>query len=159
MLGAVKYGFFFILCLLGIGQTFLYLRIKKMWSLLDVVEGKITSSFLYDLTGRGTGFREYEAIIEFKYNYQGKAFDSKIPVLRSPQTFPNYRFERELLEKYKEGASCEVRVHPDAPELAFLEIAPMSKASIVILPLTILGYLAYLTGAFYYLENAVQAFV
>jgi hypothetical protein len=57
----IKFGSFIVLCFLGIGQIFIYLKLKKHWESFPVVAATITKSRLFDLTGFG-GFRTYEAL-------------------------------------------------------------------------------------------------
>ena len=129
----------------GVGQTYLYLKLKKQWNSFPIVSAVITKSKLFDFTCSG-GQRDYEAQISFKYTFRGKDYESDTPALRSPQVFPLYEYESTLLDKYKEGEMYNARVHPNLAEMAFLEIAPLSKLSVFLLPLIILGYFAYLIG-------------
>jgi len=101
-----------------------------------------------------TGRTVYEAIIEFQYNFRGRQYESKSPALRGIQVFPLYEYEANLLEKYKEGGIYNARVFPNMPELAYLEIAPLSRLSILMFPLILGGFFAYFIGVgafFYYL--------
>ena len=153
----LKYGAFVILCFLGIGQTYLYYKLKKNWKYFPVVAATITKSELFDLTS-GDGVRSYEAKISFKYSFLGKDYECDTPALRSPQVFPLYEYESTLLDKYKVGEMYNAKVHPNIPEVAFLEIAPLSKLSVFLLPLIIFGYFAYLIGIGWYFTWTYNVF-
>jgi len=157
ILSIIKYGAFVVLCIIGLGQTVIYFRIKKYWESLPLAAATITEARLFDLTG-DYGHRTYEAIISFKYEFLGKEYEANTPALRSPQLFPMYGYEWSLLDKYKVGEMHNVRVHPNMPEVAYLEIAPLSQLSLILLPLLILGYFAYLVGVGYYFTWSYDVF-
>jgi len=152
-----KYGALVVLCFLGIGQTYLYLKLKKHWNSFHIVAATITKSKLFDLTD-ANGIRKYDAQISFKYRFRGKEYECDTPALRSPQIFPLYEYESTLLDKYKVGEMYNAKVHPNLPEMAFLEIAPLSKLSVFLLPLIILGYAAYLIGVGLYFTWVYEVF-
>ena len=157
ILSIFKYGALVVLCFLGIGQTYLYLKLKKHWSSFPVVAATITKSKLFDFTN-ANGMRSYDAQISFKYRFRSKDYECETPALRSPQVFPLYEYESTLLDKYKVGEIYNAKVHPNFPEMAFLEIAPLSKLSVFLLPLIILGYGAYLVGLGLYFSYAYEVF-
>lgn len=135
----------------------LYFRLKKNWRFFPVVAGTITESRLFDFTSFDTQ-RTYEAQIKFKYRFREKDYESNTPALRSPQVFPLYEYEQTLLDKYKVGEIHNVRVHPNLPDMAFLEIAPLSKLSVFLLPIIIFGYFGYLVGLGLYFSHAFDVF-
>ena len=152
ILSIIKYGIFAVLALFGVTQTYLYRKIKREWSTYPVVAGTVIESRLFDQTDSG-GTRTYEALIKFKYDFKGKEYESETPALRGPQLFPQYEFELSLLDKYKEGEMYNVKVHPEVPTVAYLEIEPLSKKSMIFLPLIIIGYLIYFTGIATYMAH------
>ncbi len=145
MLGILKYIGALLLCSIGFGQTFLYRKVKKQWATLPEVEGEIVESKLLnhnDLDGN----RIYEAQIVFKYRFNGNEFESSTPVLKSPQLFPNKDLEHDLLSRYKVGDMVVVRVLPNRPKLAYLEISPFSKLSAILLPVFTVIYFIVVFG-------------
>jgi hypothetical protein len=111
---------------------------------LPVVAAKITEARLSHYNnGGGT---VYEAIIVFQYKFRGVEYESKTPALRGAQIFPLYNFESELIDKYKEGEIYNAKVFPDMPELAYLQIAPLSKVSVFLLPIAMVSLFAYIFG-------------
>jgi hypothetical protein len=120
-------------------QIFAYFRVKKVFARLPVVAAEITQRKMfndYDIDGR----RRYEADIRFRYRYQGKEYESQTAALRSAQLFPLWNYERELYERYPIGSVVNARVLPDVPEVAFLEVAPFSVVSAVLLPIATVVY-------------------
>lgn len=135
----------------------MYKRIKRDWETYPVVAATITESRLFDFTD-SNGSRTYDALIKFEYRFREKNYESDTPALRGVQLFPQYDFAQQLLDKYKEGEMYNARVHPDLPDIAYLEIEPLSKKSMILVPLIILGYIAYLAGLGFYLNKLWNGF-
>lgn len=122
-------------------QFFMYRSVKRNWRHYIPVRATITSSKLIDQLNTDGG-RDYQAEIRFKYLWDGEEHESDTAILRGPQLFPLWNYEHSLLQKYKEGDYCEARVHPQKADIAFLELAPLSKKSAILLPLLTIGYAA-----------------
>lgn len=120
-------------------QFLMYRSVKRNWGRYIPVRATITRSKLIDQLN-ADGNRDYEAEIRFKYLWDGKEYESDTAILRGPQLFPLWNYESSLLQKYKEGDYCEARVHPRNPDIAFLELAPLSKMSAILLPIMTIGY-------------------
>jgi hypothetical protein len=84
-----------------------------------------------------------EAIIYFKYNFRGKEYESNTPALRGYDFFPSFDYEHGLVKKYPKGEVVNLKVHPNEPNLAYLEVAPFSKISAALAPLGIILLVAY----------------
>jgi Protein of unknown function (DUF3592) len=158
MIGSVlKFGMFIVLAVLGLGQLLIYRKLRKHWKKLPVVAGTVTESKLRhhsDANGRTV----YEADIKFKYKFRGQEYESDTPALRGPQMFPLWEYESKLLSKYEKGEIYNVKIVASKPELAYLEIAPLSKISTVLMPIAILGYGAYLVFVGWYFSYAAEVF-
>ncbi|MDB2409021.1 DUF3592 domain-containing protein [Pseudomonadales bacterium] len=139
MLGIIKYIGFFILFGLGIGQSLLYRKIKRNWSSLPVVRGKIIESKLIDHNDID-GNRVYKASIRCRYNHLGTDYESEATVLRSAQLVPSFNYENQLVQRYKKESNVEIRVLPKKPDVAIIELAPLNKTSVILVPLIIVGY-------------------
>jgi hypothetical protein len=92
------------------------------------------------------GGREYRAEVRFTYEYDGKDYESVTAALHGPLMFPLWNYEWQLLKKYKVGESYMGRLFPGNPRLAYLEIAPLSKMSVIGLPLVTIGYTIFMFG-------------
>ena len=149
ILSLIKYGLFVVLSVIGLGQVVSYKMLKRNWGKFRVVAGEILESRILHYTDT-EGKTVFEARIRFKYQFQGKEYESETPALRGPQLFPLFDYESKLVQRYKRGEIYNIRVHPLEPEIAYLEVAPLSKISVVVLPFVLLGYLAYLSGIGWY---------
>ena len=145
MLGILKYIGFFFLCGIGIGQSLLYRRISKNWDPMTITSGEITESKLLN-QNEVNGTRTYHAIIRCKYNHLGLQYESEVLPLRSVQLVPSFQYEHELLQKYKKGQRVEIRLFPSQPDLPFLELQPLSKKSVILVPILLLAYAAFVFG-------------
>lgn len=124
---------------------------------MPVVAATIVKSELddyHDVDGK----RIYIAKVHFSYSFRGNEYVSETPALRGAQMFPLYNYEAKLLKKYQLGEMFNARVVPNVPEYAYLEIAPLSKASTILLPLTIVGYALYLVGLGWYTTFTIDVF-
>lgn len=128
-----------LMAALGILQTLLYLGQKKYFTQWSCVSTEITHSwFLNQLAPDGEQLTE--AVISFTYEVGGKQYESNTPALRGYELFPSLKYESALVKKYKLGSHHKARVHPKFPEIAYLEIAPLSKLSTVLAPaMSLLG--------------------
>ena len=86
------------------------------------------------------GNRVYEAAIQCRYNHLGTDYESDAMILRSAQLVPNFNYEHRLVKRYKKGDRVEIRVLPHKPDVAIIELAPLNKASVILVPLIIIGY-------------------
>ena len=120
-------------------QFFMYWTVKRNWGQYVPVRATITRSKLIDRLNTDGG-RDYKADIRFKYLWDGKEYESDTAILRGPQLFPLWNYESSLPQKYKEGDYREARVHPGNPSIAFLELAPLSKKSAILLPILTVAY-------------------
>jgi hypothetical protein len=145
MLGIIKYIGFFILVGLGIGQSLIYRKVKRNWNSLPVTRGEIIESKLIDHNDTD-GNRVYEASIRCRYNYLGTDYESEAAVLRAAQLVPNYNYEHQLVQRYKKGNNVEIRVLPKKPSVAIIELAPLNKASVILVPLIIVAYALLVFG-------------
>ena len=145
MLGILKYVGFIILFGLGIGQSLLYRKIKRNWDSLPVTRGEIIESRLIDHNDID-GNRVYAATIQCRYNHLGTDYESEAVVLRSAQLVPNFNYEHKLVQRYKKGDRVEIRVLPQKPDVAIIELAPLNKASVILVPLIIIGYALLVVG-------------
>ncbi|MEX2964284.1 DUF3592 domain-containing protein [Microbulbifer sp. TYP-18] len=123
-----------LMILFGFFQTIVYLRLRKTFANWPIVAGEITHSRLLnqlDLNGR----EMIEAIISFNYKFEGKEYKSETPALRGYDLFPSLAYEAYLTNKYRPGDVVNARVNPRVNEIAYLEIAPFSRLSAVLVPL------------------------
>ena len=139
MLGILKYLGMILLFTVGIGQTYLYRKVKKQWGSLPVVRAEILESQLLDYNDMEDR-RVYEAKIRFRYEFRGEQYESETPFLKSPQIFPDKNIEHDLLARYKVGDIINARVMANTPKVAYLEITPFSKLSAIGVPALILLY-------------------
>ena len=132
----------------GLLQTILYFKLKKTFERWPTVAAEVTHSVLLnqlDADGRDI----LEGIINFKYTFRGKEYEVDTPALRSYDLFPSLEYERSLTRRYRVGDIVNARVHPNAPSLAYLEVAPFSRASAILSPIMTLLGIALLFGYFY----------
>ena len=158
MIGTVlKFGFFIVMVVLGLGQLFLYRNLRKRWEKLPVVAGEVTESELRHYSD-ADGRTIYEANIKFKYTFLGQEYESESPALRGPQMFPLWEYESKLLSKYEKGEIYNVKVLGSKPDMAYLEIAPLSKISVILMPISILGYAVYLVFVGWHFSYMAELF-
>lgn len=124
--------FFLSLTLLGLLQVFIFWRFSRSFDSWPKARAEITHSRLLDQLIEGKNV--CEAVIAFKYQYDRIEYRSELPALRGYSLFKNRDFERMLVQKYRPGDIVFARIHPRAPNLAYLERAPLSWASILFLP-------------------------
>ncbi|AMX03898.1 DUF3592 domain-containing protein [Microbulbifer thermotolerans] len=143
----------------GFLQTFIYLKLKKTFNNWPNVTARITySRFLNQLDVDGR--KMVEAIIAFEYTFRGKSYRSETPVLRGYDLFPDFDYEKNLTKKYQVGDLVNARVHPKVNSVAYLEVAPLSRLSTVLVPLMIflsIGFivalkLGYISEVYEYLR-------
>ncbi|WP_111640283.1 DUF3592 domain-containing protein [Marinimicrobium alkaliphilum] len=145
----LQIGLPLLLAITGLLQTIVYLGLRRKSERWPKVAAVITFSKLLnhmDLDNRNV----LEAMIHYKYTFLGKEYEGKTPALRGYDMFPSYDYESKLVKKYRPGDTVNAVVCPRAPELCYLEVAPLSKVSTVMAPLFfILGvalFLAYFWG-------------
>ena len=138
---------FFSLTLLGLLQTFIYWRFSKSFRTWPKVRAEITHSRLLDQLIDGKN--ECEAIIAFKYRYNGVEYVSETPALRGYALFKNRDFEKSLVQKYRPRDFVLARVHPQLTNVAYLERAPLSWTSVLFVP----AWIALGLTAIYLLKN------
>ncbi|QFT54886.1 DUF3592 domain-containing protein [Microbulbifer sp. THAF38] len=156
MFGILKYIGLVIIVGLGFCQTFVYQRVKKKWASLPLVDATITRSKLKNFANT-EGRRIYEAQIEFGYEYKGEKFYSDTPLLRSPQLFKDNNIEHDLLNKYKEGDSVKVRLLPDSPKNAYIEVERFSTLSAIAIPVLFILYGVAVFGYGWMISTAVAS--
>ncbi|WP_444939162.1 DUF3592 domain-containing protein [Microbulbifer sp. JMSA002] len=145
MFGVIKYVGLIVIVGLGFCQTFVYLRVKKKWASLPLIDATVTKSKLKNFANT-EGQRIYEAQIEFEYEYKEEKFYSDTPLLRSPQLFKDNNIEHDLLNRYKEGDSVSVRLLPHSPKNAYIEVERFSTLSAVAIPILLILYGAAVFG-------------
>ena len=134
-------------------QTVAYLRVKKHFRRLPIVAAEITQCRLI------RSFEErwiVEADIRFRYTFRGKEYESHTPALRSAQLFPVWNYESALVDRYRVGSIVNAHVIPDVPEAAFLEVAPFSLSSAVLLPIVTLAYAAFILGYWWFVWQIIK---
>lgn len=141
-----------IVAMLGILPAITYQFIKKRIHSWPVVVAKVTHTRLLDQLG-ASGETIIEAIIHFEYEFRGKSFTSKTPVLKGHDLFPSLEYEKMLIEKYKVGELYNARVDPISGKFSFLEVAPLSHISAVALPLIGVGIVCFVFGYIYFIVN------
>jgi Protein of unknown function (DUF3592) len=135
------------LMILGLLETLMYTRIKKVYHKLPVAAATITYSRLLnyiDLDGK----REIGAIIKYKYTFRGKEYESETPVLKGYDLFPSLDYYQQLVKENRPGDIINVRVLPTFPELAYITVAPLSRLSTVLAPVVSLGSIALIVAYF-----------
>jgi len=137
---------------IGVGQTYLYRKVKRQWDSLPVVGAEIIESQLLDYNDMDDR-RIYEAKIRFRYKYRGEEYESETPLLKSPQLFPDKDIEHDLLARYKVGDIINARVMPNLPSAAFIEVAPFSKLSAIGVPVFVLLYALAVFGYGWFVVN------
>ena len=144
---------------LGLFETLLYLRIKKVYHRLPVVAAKIVYSRLINHTDLD-GKREIGAIIKYTYRFRGGEYEAETPVLKGYDLFPSLDYYQKLVKENRPGDIVNVRVVPSMPELAYITVAPLSKLSTVLAPVISLASLAliigYLTGLGALIEDLIS---
>ena len=132
---------------LGILQTLIYVLIKRRFNEFGVVAGEITYSRFINHTDID-GNREVGALITFRYSVAGKEYESDTPLLKGYEMFPSFDYYHELTKRYPPGEIVNVHFSRRRPNVSFLEIAPLSKASTVLAPLISVGCIAIFVGYF-----------
>lgn len=122
--------------------TVAYSVYKKRARTWPVVAAKITYARLLNQSD-ANGQPMVEAIIHFDYEFRGKTYTSETPTLIGIDRFPSLDYQRGLIDKYQKGEYYNAKVSPNG-RFAFLEVAPLSVASAVYMPLFGLGYLLFL---------------
>ncbi|MBB6522279.1 DUF3592 domain-containing protein [Pseudoteredinibacter isoporae] len=122
-----------IFIILSILPVLIYKILKKRTNTWPVVSAKVTYSKLLNQTD-AQGESLIEAIVHFEYEFRGKAFTSQTPTLSSFNLFPSLDYQREIYNKYTKGEYYNARVSPISGELAYLEVAPLSIISAVLMP-------------------------
>ena len=123
---------FLALTSLGLFQTLVYWRFSRTFSNWPRVQVEITHSRLLNQLGDGKNL--VEAIIAFKYTVNGREYSSNTPALRSYNLFPSLAYESQLVRKYRRGDIVTARFHPLEPSVAYLERAPLSWSSTLLVP-------------------------
>jgi hypothetical protein len=149
---------FIIMSLAGVLQTFIYTRTKEVFEHLPVVAGEITHSRLLNQMGLNNE-QLLEAIIYYKYTFRGQEYEANTPALRGYDLFPSLEYERSLVNKYKTGDIVNIRVMPEIPDLAYLEVAPLSKSSAILAPVMTLGGIALLLAYFYGIFDILYKYI
>ncbi|WP_250461650.1 DUF3592 domain-containing protein [Microbulbifer litoralis] len=129
----------------GFLQTIIYLKFRKNFQSWPTVAAKIIHSRLLnqlDVEGR----RVIEAVIAFEYEFCGKSYRSETPALRGHDLFPDLNYEWDLTKKYRVGDLVNARVHPRTGQVAYLEVAPLSRLSTVLVPLMIFCSIGFLVA-------------
>ena len=134
-----------ILAITNTIQFFVYRTVRRDWNTYIPVRARITRSKLIDQLNVD-GNRDYEADIRFQYLWDGKPLESDTAIMRGPQLFPNWNYEWDAVLRFSEGDTVEARVHRENPEIAFLELAPLSRKSAILLPLCTLLYAIAIIG-------------
>lgn len=155
MLSIVKWGVLAALVVTGSLQAFIYLRIRKYWDKLPVVAAEITHSKIDRWTDSNGKFH-YDADIKFSYRFRGKDLASDTPALRSVELFVPFNYNGSLVAKYPIGEVVNARVLPVEPYTAYLEVAPFSKLSVILTPLLILLWSAYIVGTSAFFLSAFE---
>lgn len=135
----------------GLVQLLSYLLVKSRFKSMAIVDGVIIHSKLDDCHD-SKGKRSYQANVVYKYEYEGKEYTYNNPVLRSFQLSPNHEYEHEVVGKYAAGQKVKLRLNASRPHQSYLEIAPLSTISTLILVFgTVLGaaYLVFVNWAFF----------
>lgn len=140
--------FSIIALLLSILPALVYKFINRRIHTWPVVAAKITHTRLLNQLG-ARGETMIEAVIHFEYEFRGESFTSKTPVLKGLDLFPSLDYEKELFNKYKKGEYYNARVSPITGGLAYLEVAPLSRASAIVAPIFGLSYVAFIFGYIY----------
>lgn len=143
-----KIIFLFILAGLGLSQTVVYLYLKAKFRRWPVVAAKITQSRLLNQLGVDNE-NMLEALIRFEYEFRDKKYESSTPALRGYDLFPSYEYESSLVRRYQFGEFTNARVHPECPEVSYLEVAPLSRRSTILVPIMTITGIAIFIG----LEN------
>lgn len=149
---------FVLMSLAGIFQTVLYRKLSKTFDSWPVVSAEITQSFFLNRL-LPDGEEACEARISFNYRFRGKDYKADTPVLRGYELFPSEKYESALVAKYRKGQLYNVRVHPKIPEIAYLEVAPLSRASTILAPILSLGGMLLVGAYFYGLFDVVLEFL
>jgi len=147
-----------ILSILGVLETWAYLRVKKVWDRLPVVAATIEYSRLIDHTDTD-GKREIGAIIRYTYQFRGKRYECNTPVLKGYDLFPSREFYINLVKENRPGELVNARVLPHMPEMAFLVVSPLSKVSMVLAPIISVGTIVFSIGYFVGLGTMIQSLV
>ena len=152
LLKSVHLVLFFSLTLLGLLQAFIYWRFSRTFNDWPKVRAEITHSRLLDQLIDGKS--ECEAIIAFRYRYDGTEYKCDTPALRGYSLIKHRDFEKSMVNKYRPGDIVLARVHPRAPSVAYLEKAPLNWASLLFIPAWVaLGLaLIYLMNSGYFAE-------
>ena len=133
-----------ILVALGLFQTLVYLLLRTQIASWNRVSAEIIDSRYVDQLGPG-GEDIVKGIVAYKYEFCGKEYVSEEPAIRGYEMFPNKTYEKQLTEKYRKGMPVYAYVHEEAPDMAYLEVAPLSRVSTIAAPMiSVLGIaLAY----------------
>lgn len=133
-----------VLIAFGVFQTLIYLLIRRKIYTWNRVQAEIVDSRYVDQLGPN-GDEIVKGVVAYKYSFRGKEYFSEEPAIRGYEMFPNRRYEKHLTDKYKKGMSVYAYVYAKAPNLAYLEVAPLSRLSTIAAPLApVLGVaLAY----------------
>ncbi|WP_237059754.1 DUF3592 domain-containing protein [Microbulbifer sediminum] len=135
---------FLLFTMLGLAQTLIYWRFSRTFTGWSRVRAEITHSRLLNQLIAGRNI--VEAIIAFRYEVDGCEYSSKTPVLRSYNLFPSIAYESRLVKKYRPGDMVTARFHPLEPSIAYLERAPISWSSTLLVPAWIALGLAVIYG-------------
>lgn len=133
---------------MGLLQTIFYFKLKKTFERWPIVAAEITHSVLLnqlDADGRAI----VEGVINFKYSFRGQEYEVDTPAIRAYDLFPSLEYERSLTKRYRVGDIVNARVHPNSSSLAYLEVAPFSRASAILSPIMTLLGIALFIGYFY----------
>lgn len=132
----------------GIFQLVYYVFTKNKFDQLPVALGVILKSTLDDYSDTG-GRRVFKANIKYKFKVGGSEFESSNIALRAPQIIPNFNYEYELVETYKEGDEIQVRYMLGDPKNSFIVVAPLSMLSvmaIIVSSILAVTYLLFMRG-------------
>lgn len=148
MLKIIQIAIPLLMAFSGILQTIIYVVFKRSFNKWPLVAAKIDDAWLIDQLDP-SGKEILEAIVIFSYNFRGVTYESRTPLLKGYDLFPSREYESNLIKKYKIGEYYNARVHPAEPEIAYLEIAPLSKLSTFLAPVMTIGGMALIVAYFY----------
>lgn len=143
------------LMIFGLAETYVYTKIKKVFHRLPVVAATITCSRLVHHTNVD-GKLEIGAVIKYKYQFRGREYEAETPVLKGYDLFPSLFFYQQLVKDYPLGEVVNARVVPTQPEMAYLIVAPLSKASTILVPLISIGSILLIVGYAFGLGSLVE---
>ena len=118
--------------LMVLGQSWFYQRVRSKFHAWHPVRATILESWVRNYTDMD-GDNVREPVIKFSYTYEGREYVSDTPYLRSYTIGPKFIDLSNDASRFNKGDTVTARLHPQFPEVCYIDIAKFDWKSILLL--------------------------